>query len=210
MASVFNLNSPLMRMLSNLWDWIVLNILTVVFSLPIITIGASTTAMYYCVGKQRRGEDSILKDFWHAFKSNFWSSTGLWVICLVVGYILGVSIITCFTFISPGFKVLGYINIGVAVLFLMVASWSFALLSRFENTVFETLRNAFICVLSNFWRSLMMAIVNALPTLLFFWMGPQIVIYLAVIWYAMAANYNMWLIRKPFKHLEESSEANYG
>ena len=206
MASIFNLNSPIMRMLSNLWDWIVLNLLTVLFSLPIVTIGAATTAMYYCVGKQRRGEDKVARDFWHAFKQNFWKSTAMWLIFVLIGWILGISLISCFTFPSPGFKMIGYIDIGVITLFLMVTSWSFALLSRFENTVMETIRNAFICVLSNFWRSLMMAIVNALPALLFFLLGPQIVIYLAAIWYAMAANYNMWLIRKPFKHLEESSE----
>ena len=210
MASIFNINSPMMRMLSNLWDWIVLNLLTVLFSLPIVTVGAATTAMYYCVGKQRRGEDRVVKDFWHAFKSNFWKATGMWLLFVVIGWILGISISTCF-FLNPtpGFKAIGCVSIGVAVLLLMVANWSFALLSRFENTAMETIRNAFICVLSNFFRSLLMAIVCALPTLLFFLLGPQIVVYLVLIWYSLAANYNMWLIRKPFKHLEESSMNNY-
>ncbi len=206
MASIFNINSPMMRMLSNLWDWIVLNLLTVLFSLPVVTIGAATTAMYYCVGKQRRGEDSVLKDFWHSFKANFWQSTAMWLIFVVVGWILGISIVASFTFQSPGFKVIGCIAIGVAVLVVAVGSWAFALMSRFENTVRETITNAFICVLSNFFRSLMMVFVNILPLALFLLLGPQIVIYLAAIWYALAANYNMWLIRKPFKHLEESSE----
>ena len=210
MNKLFDLNSPMMRMLSGLCDWILLNLLTVVFSLPIITAGAATTAMYYCVGKQRRGEEKVFRDFWHAFKTNFWQATGMWLLFLVLIWILGISIITCFTFTSPGFTVIGYIAIAVAVLVLMVFSWSFALLSRFENTVIETIRNGFICVLSNFFRSLMMALVNALPLLLFLILGPQIVIYLVTIWYAMAASYNMWLIRKPFKHLEESSAENYG
>lgn len=206
MASIFNINSPMMRMLSNLWDWILLNLLTVLFSLPIITAGAATTAMYYCVGKQRRGEDSVLKDFWHSFKANFWPATGMWLLFVLIGWVLGISVFACFRFPSPGFKIIGYIDLAVIALFLMITSWSFALLSRFENTVGETIRNAFICVLSNFFRSLMMAVVNILPLLLLFLLGPQIVIYLATIWYALAANYNMWLIRKPFKHLEDSSD----
>lgn len=210
MRKFFDLNSPMMRMLSNLCDWILLNILTVVFSLPIITVGAATTAMYYCVGKQRRGEDNVFRDFWHGFKSNFWQSTGLWLLILVVTYVLGVSITTCFTFDVPGFKMIGYIVIAVAVVMAMIASWAFPLLSRFENTVMETIRNAFICVLTNFFRSLLMVIVLALPTVMLIWSGPQIVIYLVVIWYALAANFNMWLIRKPFKHLEDSSAENYG
>ncbi len=209
MASIFNINSPMMRMLSNLWDWIVLNLLTVLFSLPIITVGAATTAMYYCVGKQRRGEDSVVKDFWHSFKANFWPATGMWLIFVVAVWILGMSIFSCIQNPSPGFKVIGCISGCVTLLFVAVASWSFALLSRFENTIRETITNAIICVLTNFWRSLMIALVNLLPLLLFFLLGPQIVIYLATIWYAMAANYNMWLIRKPFKHLEESSEYHH-
>ena len=212
MASIFNINSPMMRMLSGLWDWIFLNLLTVLFSLPIVTIGAATTAMYYCVGKQRRGEDRLFRDFWFAFKTNFKQATIIWLIFAAIVYILVCSIYASFLLFKAGqtgFMFIGCITILVALLFVMTASWAFPLLARFENTVMETIRNAFICVLSHFFRSLMMAIVNLLPALLMFLIGPQITIYLVAIWFSLAANYNMWLIRKPFKHLEESSEKNY-
>ena len=210
MGKLFNINSPMMQMLSKLFNWIFLNLLVVLFSLPVITIGASTTAMYYCIAKQQAGEDKLVRDFWHGFKTSFWKATGMWLIVLVIGWILGISIITCYTFPSPGFRVIGIIVACVIVLFLMVVSWAFILMARFENTIGEHLRNAFICTLTFFFRSLFIAFINALPVLIISMLGFGNMIYLVAIWYAMAGNYIYWLLRKPIKHLEDSSIANHG
>ena len=47
MNKFFSLDSPIMVFMSKIADLIFLNILAIVFSIPIITIGASWTAMYY-------------------------------------------------------------------------------------------------------------------------------------------------------------------
>ena len=219
MSKLFNINSPMMQMMSKLFNWIVLNLLVVIFSLPVITIGASTTAMYYCVGKQQRGEDKLLRDFWKGFKTNFWKATGLWLIIVAIGWILGISFWVCLGdnlnsklnvgITGPGFDAIGIVVCIVIALFIMVASWSFVLMSRFENTIGEHLRNAYICVLTHFLRSLLIAFVNVLPILIILITGMGNIIYLVAIWYAMAGNYIYWLLRKPMKHLEESSMENH-
>ena len=89
MSSLFNMDSPIMRFLSRVCDIMILNILCIVFCIPIITAGASVTAMYTVTLKMVRGEESyIFKGFLKAFKENFKQSTIIWLILLVIGALL--------------------------------------------------------------------------------------------------------------------------
>ena len=76
MRGLFNINNPVMRFIIKLFDCIVLSVLWAVFSLPIITMGAATTALYYTVYHYLREEEGYLwKYFWNSFKENFKRST---------------------------------------------------------------------------------------------------------------------------------------
>ena len=80
---MFKLDSPFMNFLNKLCDIMILNILVLVFSLPIFTIGAAVTAGYYMSFKMVKNEESyIVKGFWKAFKENFKQSTA--VCCLQI------------------------------------------------------------------------------------------------------------------------------
>ena len=86
MSSLFNMDSPIMRFLSRVCDIMILNILCIVFCIPIITAGASVTAMYTVTLKMVRGEESyIFKGFLKAFKENLKQSTIIWLIMAAVG-----------------------------------------------------------------------------------------------------------------------------
>ena len=66
-----------------------LNLLWMISSIPIITIGASTTALYYCTLKLHKDKDiSTWKSFWKSFRGNFLQSTILWVLLLAAALIL--------------------------------------------------------------------------------------------------------------------------
>ena len=66
-----------------------LNLLWFVCSLPIVTIGASTTALYYTSLKVVRGEESSLtRQFFHSFRENFKQATVLWLIMAGIGLFL--------------------------------------------------------------------------------------------------------------------------
>lgn len=74
------------RILSRIFDLIVLNILWAVFCLPIVTIGASTTALYSVTLKMVVNEEGyLIRDFWRAFKRDFKQSTSIWLLLLVLG-----------------------------------------------------------------------------------------------------------------------------
>ena len=64
-----------------LGNMIALNILWLVTSLPIVTIGASTTAMYYTALKLHKDKDvTVWKAFFHSFKQNFMQATAIWAV----------------------------------------------------------------------------------------------------------------------------------
>ena len=91
MGRFFDLDSPLMSALNKLADLISLNILVIICSLPVFTIGASMTALHYVVLKMVRNEEGyIIKSFFKSFKQNFRQATIIWLILLVlIGVLIG-------------------------------------------------------------------------------------------------------------------------
>lgn len=65
-------------------DLLLVNLLFVVCSLPVVTIGASATAMYYVLGRIRRQEGTVTKDFFRSFRENFRQATLYWGALLLV------------------------------------------------------------------------------------------------------------------------------
>ena len=87
---MFKLDSPLMNFLSKVADIMILNVLFVVFSIPIVTIGASFSAAYYMGFKMVKNEETyIVRGFWKAFKENFKQATIMWIVILLVSGLLG-------------------------------------------------------------------------------------------------------------------------
>ena len=89
MGKLFDLESPLFSGLNKMADLIYLNLLTFVCCIPIITIGASMTALNYVVLKMVRNEDSHLtRQFFKSFKQNFKQATIIWLIILLAIIVL--------------------------------------------------------------------------------------------------------------------------
>lgn len=73
-----NLDNPVFRIMSRLGDLFLLNLLWAVCCLPVITIGASTTALFYTARKMAAGEEYLLwQDFFHSFRLNLRQSTAV-------------------------------------------------------------------------------------------------------------------------------------
>ena len=66
-----NVESPLMGFLNKTGQLIALSCLWLLGCLPIVTIGTSTTALYYAVIKSvRREQGSAIQEFWRSYKAN--------------------------------------------------------------------------------------------------------------------------------------------
>lgn len=64
-------DSWIMRILTRIFDLIILNLLFIICSLPVITIGTSLSALYSVTLKMVRNEEGyIVRGFFKAYKEN--------------------------------------------------------------------------------------------------------------------------------------------
>ncbi len=85
----FSVDSPLMQALNRMADLLWLNVLTVLCCIPIVTVGASLTAMHYMLLKIVRDEETyVTRGFFKSFKNNFRQATVIWLIQLGITYVL--------------------------------------------------------------------------------------------------------------------------
>ncbi|WP_368103414.1 DUF624 domain-containing protein, partial [Bifidobacterium pseudocatenulatum] len=80
-------DSGFMRGLSDAVDAIWINILMLVTSIPIITIGAALTAGHDAARRSLAGEGTVTRNYFTAFRSNFVKATGYWLIFGIAGAI---------------------------------------------------------------------------------------------------------------------------
>ncbi|HAG68720.1 MAG TPA: hypothetical protein DCL38_01955 [Lachnospiraceae bacterium] len=139
LKGIFDTDNPVMRVflrLGNIW-W--LNILWLLTSLPIITIGASTTALIYSSMKLIKNEGYITGNFFGSFKENFRQSTVIWVIFILAGFLLSVDLYYFGYRTEQGMGPAIGISIAVLLVYLNSLLYVFAIQSRFYNTVTRTL-----------------------------------------------------------------------
>ncbi|MDO5545990.1 MAG: YesL family protein [Eubacteriales bacterium] len=155
MKRLFDMENPLMQALSTAADLIVLNLLTILCSLPVVTIGAALTAQNAAVIKLVRGEEtSPAKDFFRAFRENFKKGTALGLLFLLAIAVLMADYLAAGSFVP----VLCPVIAAIALLVLTLGQYAFALLARYENTLRGTLKNAFLLAVGYFPRTLGMAV----------------------------------------------------
>lgn len=172
LEKMFNYENPFWQAMTRIADILILNLVVIVFSLPIFTIGASWTAMYYTLLKIVRKEDTyILKEFWHSFKTNFKQATKIWLILLPIIIFLVLDFSLWFYNVSEGNTevlpgALKVTTIIVAVVILIELIYVFPILSHFENTTKKTLINAFMVSILNIPYTIYFIIVLAIPVVL--------------------------------------------
>lgn len=158
MSKLFRMDSPLMRFLTKIADLMVLNILFCVTSIPLITIGASWTALYSVTLKMVRDEEgSVSRSYFRSFRQNFRQATLLWLGVLVVLALLVLDIRVLNG--MAGGTAPGLLRVGVEILALlgiMVLQYLFPSLARFEASLADTLKNACIMALAHLPKTALM------------------------------------------------------
>ena len=165
MSKLFRMDSPLMRFLTKIADLMVLNILFCVTSIPLITIGASWTALYSVTLKMVRDEEgSVSRSYFRSFRQNFRQATLLWLGVLVALALLVLDIRVLNG--MAGGTAPGLLRVGVEILALlgiMVLQYLFPSLARFEASLADTLKNACMMALAHLPKTALMtaAVVGA-------------------------------------------------
>ncbi len=168
-GNIFNMDNGFWRFMGRVADIIILNILCLICCIPIITIGASVTAMYTVTLKMVNNEESyIAKGFFKAFKENFKQATIIWLVLLLAGVFLCFDIYLTQMIESSVMNALFYIFIALAVVYVIIISYVFPLQSKFENTPVNTIKNSVLIGIAHLipW-TLLIVVLNVLPIVLF-------------------------------------------
>lgn len=164
---IFAPEGKLAAVLNRLGDLMVLNILTILCCLPVITTGAAVTAMYSVTLKMVKNEEGrIVNDYFRAFKSNFRQATVLWAFCGAVLFLVGLDFyILKF---SHGIAWTVYRGILLAVFLFagIFLCFVFPVLARFVNTTRNTAKNAALFAVIHPLQSLLMFVTMLLPLIL--------------------------------------------
>jgi len=166
LGGLFNYDNKFFRTMNKLVDGVCASLLWVLFCLPVVTAGASTTAFYYTVHKVLRGNRGyVWRTFWSGFKSNFKQTTKIWLILLVMFVILFYDRSFAYeNFIKSGSN-LGVLYYFFTTIILFVAVWAvyiFAYSARFEMDMKNTMKNAGIIAVVNLpWSFLILLIFAA-------------------------------------------------
>lgn len=156
---LFSTDSPFYKFMSRLLDMLKLNFLWIIFSLPIVTIGASTVAAYTVTLKMvDEAEGYVGKQFLKAFKANLKQGIPLGLLALVCTY----SVYLDFEFFNKlpdNPMVFLIIGIVAAFIFYMHFIYAFALSARYENTLLHTMKNSAKIATRFFLRTLFLTVV---------------------------------------------------
>jgi uncharacterized membrane protein YesL len=161
---IFSPEGKLARFLNRLGDLIILNILTIICCIPVVTAGAALTALYSCTLKMAKNEEGkVVSDYFRAFRQNFRQATILW---LIFGGAMALILLDIYMlqYVS-GSYVMAYkgVLLVLLVIIAMVLMYVFPVLARFENTTVNTAKNAFLFCMIHIIKSVFLFLLILLP-----------------------------------------------
>ena len=204
MNRIFNFEGPVFTFLSRLADLFWLNLIYMICCIPVITVGAATTALYYVSLKMAKDEEGyITKSFFKSFKQNFLQATVIWLVILVIGIIMFMDLR-----IANGGDMAEVLNstavssvvivaVGVMVIVVcMTLTYVFPLLAQFDNTIRNTVKNAFLISIRHLPYTFLMMLITAIPVVLI-WFSPALLL-LVLIMFSATAYINSKFLNKIF------------
>lgn len=138
----------------------ILNVLFVVTSLPVFTLGMTITAMYQVALRRVRGESRyVAREYFQACRNEWKQSAKLGLFFLITGGILLFDILY-------GKNLWNMLNVAIgvlAVLWCFTFTYAFPLQARFQNSMKNTLKNALSLAFRNLPATLVMSLLNGVP-----------------------------------------------
>ena len=169
MDKLFNMDNKFFSFMGRAADLFMLNVVFVICCLPVVTIGASLTALHYVTLKMARNEESyIIRSFFKSFKQNFKQSTIINLIMLLIAGVLYFDTNIVRQMGGSMSKVLYIIFIALGIIYLAVFLYIYPVLAKFYNSVKNTFRNAFLMSIMHLPYTILMALITIAPAAIFF------------------------------------------
>jgi len=210
MFSFLSPDSKFMLAMDRVCDLLLLNVLFLLTSIPVVTIGAASTALYtVCFRFDTEKEAGILKSYFRAFRENFRQSTVLW---LVIALFAVTSALNLLVFRGMT-GMLHYLFVPCGVLLavaVLMGSCLFPLLSQFSNDGRTALKNAFFLSVGYLPRFLLISVINMLPAALLL-LDPYLFFQTGIAWiliyFSAGAYINSLILKKVFAPYMGEEEA---
>ncbi len=163
MSRFFSPDNPVMEFIAKIFDLVVLNLIFIFSCVPVITIGASTSALSYVTLKMVRGEDPyIWRNFWKSFRQNFKQGTLVWIFSILIFICLGMDFYIINSQNTSLFAVVRILLWIVCAVALSVFLYVFPVISHFVCTTKQALKNALLMTFGHLPYTLVMLAIAGL------------------------------------------------
>lgn len=163
----FNMDNVVFRTIDKIGKIFLLNAMWLIFSLPIVTMGASTTALIYSSMKLHKNDGYWYRNFWESFRENLKQATVIFLLFLVLGAFLAADfMLGGQTGGSFGLFLQGCAGI-LFIPYFLTLLYVFGVQAKFVNPVKATIRYAFFMALRNMKYTIQMGILM----ILFVWVN---------------------------------------
>ena len=212
MGRIFDMNNKFFGFMSKVADLCILNIICVVCCIPVITAGASITAMYYVTLKMVRNEEAyIIRSFFKSFKQNFKQATIINLIMLLIGLVLYVDLNVSKAMQGGAGQIFQIIFMAFVLIYFILFLYVYPVLARFYNTIKNTIKNALFMAIRHLPYTVVMVLIAVCPLLLLLVKSYQIQSTLFVLFllmgFALIAYCNSYFLAKIFDNYMPKEEA---
>lgn len=147
------MDNPVIRFLNKMADLLILNFLFLVCCIPIVTIGASITALYHVSLRSiRYGDGYVVREFFRGFKQNFLHATIVWLVTIVVCVLFGLDVYFWIKGVGGIVgRVMTIVSSCFAFLYFITVLWLFPILAKLENSLWRNVKNAAAMAVGHFF-----------------------------------------------------------
>ena len=201
-----NLDSPVLDYVNTLLSYIVLNLLFILCCIPVITIGPAVAALYAVMLREARREYGYLyRSFLRAFREIFFQALGMSL--FFVAFLLFISFSMVFWY-SYGGALPMAASVLLAVLMLVTLGsglYGFTHLARFQNTVRQTVRNAFGMTVAHAGYTVLLIGIEAAAAALFYFF-PLFRVFMLAVGFVFVALCKSLILSVVFARYESKKE----
>lgn len=169
MGKFFDIDGRFFGAMTKIADFIILDILLVIFSIPIITIGPALSAAYYVAMKEVKNEEGYLfSSFWKAFKQNFLQ--GFLIELIVVGaatllyYDLTITYEIAHNEQSMLYNLLFFVLLGFMVVVIATVIYLFPMIAKFDNKIIKLILNSLVMAIKHLPQTIIMVFITCFIT----------------------------------------------
>lgn len=157
----------IVKIITYIANLVILNVLFLIFSIPVFTCGAAISALYSMVCELKEGETVVVRGFFKAFKEQFKQATKSWVILMVPGIFLffEANLLLQIESQIPSFI---YACVLIpCIAYFCYLPWVFIQPVYFYCTQRQQFKNAFLFALQRFPQTMVMAALQLFPVWVF-------------------------------------------